>query len=413
MNVSYSKTSYENNISLIYMIKKYSSKTWLLKEDKIILIDSNNNIHLNYSYKNNDFCYTDSCENIIKSIENKLTFKEKEKITQLLKNTYSLDLEKIQFNLLPYKKSLEKKYNVNIQLAIEAKYIERIWIFKELKNDLETYYIFSYNIFDNKRNISSDFFIVEKPEDLQEKMKDIEDIIDYYYAPKEFLGNPKNYSLLFDSCAAGILFHEFLGHLLEEDYFYKSFLKLKKKHLIDKSLKVYENYNCFNKLDDLGRNVIPNLLLIYKGEVINNISSNSTNILYSSKSTGNNIQGENNLCLYPRMRHMYIDSDISKINKEKILDFVKDGIYIKKINMGEVNTFTGDFSVEVQMSYLIKNNTIVNKIEPFFLNFHIEDFKGKSIFLSDDYKTYYNLCGKNGAIVKVAYTTPSIVIKNI
>ncbi|MBE2914302.1 hypothetical protein HPK00_13275 [Anoxybacillus flavithermus] len=87
------------------------------------------------------------------------------------------------------------------------------------------------------------------------------------------------------------------------------------------------------------------------------------------------------------------------------------GIYVKKLNMGEVNTHTGDFTVEVEMSYLIENGKCTSEVEPFMMTFNIFELANRELLLGNEVKTFYNLCGKRGSVVKVAYTVPALGIK--
>lgn len=380
----------------------------------IIKKDTSKSVNLNYILGSKSFTYTDNEKGIMEFLQRKGIDKE---IIGLLKKHIKTDyLTYNNCNEMIFKtiKNYHNNFSVNADFAIEEKVKLKALITEtgSLILDLDHYYIFSYNIEYQKRIIISDFFILKNIEDIPFVFQKIESMIRFHFNKKMKIDNHKNYNFLFNSQSAGIIFHEFIGHIIEADHFYKSPWLYNNTSIIDEDIIVLENYGLENRFDDFGFKINSNIEIIKDGNIVNTLDSFSTSVLYSTKNSGNSVQGQNVPITYPRMQHMFIDSKKEKIPKEHLLHFIGNGIYIEKLNMGEVNTITGDFSVEVLNSYCIQKGEIKESIEPFFLNYDLNSLKKTPILLGTDNNTHYNLCGKNGAIVKVSYTLPSVIFLN-
>ena len=312
-------------------------------------------------------------------------------------------------------KELEKKYCMDVRIAIELKEKRKI-IFNHngvIYVNKERYYIFSYNVVHhNTQQMSlSDYIIVESLhyDDFLNVLQRIEEEIQFMFKKKIKLIDIESYDLYFHPYATGIFFHEFIGHLLEADHFFTSPLVYQQGFKFKENINIIENYGLYQRYDDLGNIIYPNIELVKKGKLKNLLNSEITKYIYRQQSSGNAIQGNNTADIYPRMQHMYICPGAKPI--EDSLTQTMKGVYVKKLNMGEVNTYTGDFTVEVEMSYLIENGKCTSEVEPFMMTFNIFELANRELLLGNEVKTFYNLCGKRGSIVKVAYTVPALGIK--
>ncbi|MFB7142927.1 metallopeptidase TldD-related protein, partial [Gottfriedia sp. NPDC056225] len=282
-------------------------------------------------------------------------------------------------------------------------------------SEKERYYVFSYNIVNSTKNvILSDYFVMKniKNSNLLDVFNRIEDEIKFSLASKINIDIEciDDYDLYFNNCTTGIFFHEFIGHMLEADHYYKSPISDKYDVIFNEHLTVYENFNLDGRYDDLGNEIISDLELLKNGRINKLMNCVTSRYLYNQEQSGNSIQGNNVESIYPRMQHMYICSGSQKF--EELISKTHKGLYIEKINLGEVNTFTGDFIVEVEIAFLIENGKRNLPVEPLILYFNINELAKKRILLDNTLKRFYNLCGKKGAVVKVEYTVPSILIKS-
>ncbi|HHA6081282.1 TPA: metallopeptidase TldD-related protein [Staphylococcus aureus] len=308
--------------------------------------------------------------------------------------------------LANYINDIEKKYNVKIELILERK-SKHLYSFKDksFKKD-ETYYIFSFNIIYNNKSIINDYFVINYIKDIKKKIDRMTEYLENYFLEKEHIKDIYKKNIKFNSESTGFFFHEFVGHFLEEDFYYKSPLCNKKKEpFFPENLNIIENYLITNKVqDDMNDVVEKNIHLIENGKIKNVLSTHLSSTLYNNKKiSGNTVITSDKTCLHPRMNHMYV---YNSCKKEITYDI---DLYIDKISMGEVNTFTGDFSIEVISSYSIKDKE-KKSYYPFMLNFNILDMINYKIDLNDDYETYENLCFKSGSVCKVRYTCPSLIL---
>lgn len=273
----------------------------------------------------------------------------------------------------------------------------------------ETYYIISYNIDQFGINLISDFQVIERinKDSIHSVLAEIRNEIDWFHSVRKSL--PKDldsYKVVFNSYSSGLFFHEFLGHFLETDHFFRSPLNREKVWKFSRELTIFENYHTLETFDDNGDPITKNIPLIKNGEILHLLSSRSDQ--QHSHNTGNGRRENLKMPVITRMRSMFVQP--GRISEENYIKTINKGIYLHKIGMGEVNIFTGDFSVEVSQASLIESGQFTASLEPFHLYLDIFD---KEIIFCSNSNEYHSLCGKKGATVKVKYISPSIIIKGL
>lgn len=214
--------------------------------------------------------------------------------------------------------------------------------------------------------------------------------------------------ILFSNKASGFLFHECIGHFLELDNFKVSPIRFFENHnIFSSNLNVYENYNTDYSFDDLISPITKNIHLIKEGILRDTIVNSKYAYLYNSLSTGNCVFTDIDLHFSPRMRHMFIEPGCYTF--ENLLSNVSKGILVKSISLGEVDVFSGNFSILVDKAYIIESGSITKPLEEFRLFFNVKEFFDFDIKIGDDLYDDISLCGKGISAVKVMYSSPSIL----
>lgn len=214
--------------------------------------------------------------------------------------------------------------------------------------------------------------------------------------------------LLFEPKAAGIFFHECIGHFLESDYFYTSPIRfLYNNRLFSNSISITENTDGYI-FDDCGSQIKNDLLLIKDGIILNTMNDNKTAFLYDYVKTGNGFSDSKKDGVIPRMNSMSVHGSLVSLNQVK--KSITDGIFIKEVLLGEVNTFTGDFNVLVSKSNIIINGVLGSAIKQFNLFFNIRDLPNINLILAGNKKGFYNICVKNGVLKFLKYDVPYLYI---
>ncbi|HEK9103814.1 hypothetical protein KFD70_26895 [Bacillus pfraonensis] len=276
----------------------------------------------------------------------------------------------------------------------------------------EAYYIISYNIDQFGINLISDFQVIERinKDSIHGVLAAIKNEINWFHSAKKSLPNDLDpCEVVFNSYSSGLFFHEFLGHFLETDHFFRSPLNRGNVRKFSKELTILENYNTSETFDDNGDPITKNISLIRNGEILHLLSSRSDQ--QHSHNTGNGRRENPKMPVITRMRSMFIQP--GRTSEENHIKTINKGIYIHKIGMGEVNIFTGDFSVEVSQASLIESGKFTAPLEPFYLYLDVRHFFDKEIVFCSNSNEYHSLCGKKGATVKVKYISPSIIIKGL
>lgn len=271
--------------------------------------------------------------------------------------------------------SIEQTFHFETKIAIETVSNKKILYDSDSLTGLqdEVYYIISYNIDQFGINLISDFHVLERinKDSIHRVLMKIKNEINWFFSTKKSL--PKDldsYKVVFNSYSSGLFFHEFLGHFLETDHFFRSPLNREKEWKLSRHLTIFENFHISETFDDNGDPITKNIPLIRNGEILHLLSSRLDQ--QHSHNTGNGRRENLRMPVITRMRSMFVQP--GKTSEEKHIENINKGIYIHKIGMGEVNIFTGDFSVEVSHASLIEAGQITASIEPFHLYLDIRHF---------------------------------------
>ncbi|MBF0567218.1 MAG: TldD/PmbA family protein [Nitrospirae bacterium] len=102
-----------------------------------------------------------------------------------------------------------------------------------------------------------------------------------------------------------------------------------------------------------------------------------------------------------------------KSSAGEILRVTPDGLFVRKMGGGQVNTATGDFVFDVQEAYIIKNGTLGDPVRGATLCGNGPNVLGSIDMIADDLGFSIGTCGKDGQGVPVADAMPTLRIPEI
>lgn len=113
----------------------------------------------------------------------------------------------------------------------------------------------------------------------------------------------------------------------------------------------------------------------------------------------------------PRMRNTYIAP--GQDDPEKIIKSIKDGLLVKKMGGGQVNTVNGDFVFDVAEGYLIKNGEVAHAVRGATLTGNGPEVLKMVDMVGSDLGFTIGTCGKDGQGAPVSDAQPTIRIPQI
>ncbi|MBN1385687.1 TldD/PmbA family protein [Candidatus Woesearchaeota archaeon] len=226
-----------------------------------------------------------------------------------------------------------------------------------------------------------------------------------------------HYDVLLDNELTGVFVHEALGHCLEADNIISrsSVLwdKKGKKIASDKVTVIddpeQQGYG-FYYFDDEG---IPGkkTTLIENGLLKGFMHSRETAAAMGAKPTGNGRCQDISTRPIVRMSNTYIKKGGNTF--DQLLEKLKNGLYLKGENSGEVDSTTGEFEFSVKAAYEIKNYTVARLFKNVTLVGNLLDIMKNVSAVGNKYdipKPSY--CEKDGQQVPVNGFNPQILIKD-
>lgn len=210
------------------------------------------------------------------------------------------------------------------------------------------------------------------------------------------------FELIFSPSAAGMLFHETIGHALESDFFIEEncFLRDFYNSKVFPEILNLDDIPLFRRFDDDG-NMCNNVTLIEKGKIVgllyNEILSNANN----SNITGNGFKSRDCDVVIPRMRNLKVRNGTDTI--EDILHSTNKGIYIENIHCGDINIGTGEISLLIDNAYLIENGKKTSKIKDFTYYGNALEIIKNIKMIGNDYDYKIDKCNKKGQLITVGY----------
>ncbi len=224
--------------------------------------------------------------------------------------------------------------------------------------------------------------------------------------------------VVFSSEAGGTMIHEAVGHSLEADLVRKDMSQYKGRlgHKVASELvSVADDATLPNRrgsfsFDDEGTPA-QNTVLIENGILKTYMYDRESAMLDNALSTGNGRRESYRFRPIPRMRNTMILP--GKSNAEDIIKDTRDGIYVKKMGGGQVNTVTGEFMFEVKEGYLIENGLIKDLLRDATLLGRGDEVLKSIDAVASDIGFDVGTCGKDGQGVPVSDAQPTIRVPSL
>jgi TldD protein len=224
--------------------------------------------------------------------------------------------------------------------------------------------------------------------------------------------------VVISSEAGGTMIHEAIGHGLEADlaqaglsvYSGKKGQKIASELItvIDDGT-IPGNRGSF-RFDDEGTQSSKNIL-VKDGILTGFMYDRLTAMKDGCVSTGNGRRESYHHKPIPRMTNTYIAC--GKHNPQDIIKSVQNGLFVKKMGGGQVNTVTGDFVFEVSLGYEIKNGSIGDMVRGATLSGNGPEILNSIDMIASDIGFAIGTCGKDGQGAPVSDAMPTVRIPKI
>jgi TldD protein len=136
-----------------------------------------------------------------------------------------------------------------------------------------------------------------------------------------------------------------------------------------------------------------------------------TGMKYGSPSTGNGRRESYQARPIVRMSNTLIAPGGDP--PDSIIRGVEQGLFVKKMGGGQVNTVNGNFVFEVSEGYLLENGEIAEPVRGATLTGNGPDVLNKIVKVGNDLGFGIGTCGKDGQGVPVADAQPTLLISEI
>jgi TldD protein len=217
--------------------------------------------------------------------------------------------------------------------------------------------------------------------------------------------------------AGGTMIHEACGHGLEADLVQKGLSvyadKIGKKVaaseitvIDDGTLNKYGHLN----YDDEGIQGKKNILIkdgILEGYMYDRLTAMKD----KRESSGNGRRESYQSKPIPRMTNTYVDK--GKTVPEQIIKETKNGLLVRKMGGGQVNTTNGDFVFDVAEGYLIENGEVKNAVRGATLTGNGPKVLNNIDMVGNDLGFAIGTCGKDGQGVPVSDAQPTLRITEL
>lgn len=229
------------------------------------------------------------------------------------------------------------------------------------------------------------------------------------------------YVVILDPEVTGVFTHEAVGHACEADSVLSNssvFNKLGMRVGVDAVRIVdYPSYpNGFGNIifDDEGVRARP-VTLVDKGVLTGYMHSLTTSEIMGQSSTGNARMEDYDSPPIVRMRNTIMEpAEKGVVMKEdEIIQEVKDGLFIKGMKGGSVDTLTGTFMFGAKEAYYIKNGELKAHLRDVSLVGNITGVLNNITAMGDKILTSPGYCGKEGQHVRVSDGGPLIRVENM
>ncbi len=225
-------------------------------------------------------------------------------------------------------------------------------------------------------------------------------------------------SVVISSESGGTMIHEAIGHGLEADLAQQGlsvYSNKKGEKIASYLINVIDDATLPRKrgsfrFDDEGTDS-QKTVLVKDGVLIQYMYDRLTALKDGVSSTGNGRRGSYHSRPIPRMTNTILAP--GKHSSEEIIRSVTDGLFVKKMGGGQVNTVTGDFVFDVQEGYLLKDGAICEPVRGATIIGNGPDILNSIDMISTDIGFSIGTCGKDAQGVPVSDAMPTLRIPEI
>ncbi|HWR58262.1 MAG TPA: TldD/PmbA family protein [Thermodesulfovibrionales bacterium] len=224
--------------------------------------------------------------------------------------------------------------------------------------------------------------------------------------------------VVISSEAGGTMIHEAIGHGLEADLAQRGLSAYSGKEgmeVASKLVTVIDDATLPHRrgsygFDDEGT-PSQRTVLVDKGILKGFMYDRLTAMRESVKSTGNGRRESYQHRPIPRMTNTFIAP--GDAGAEEIVRSVPQGLFVKKMGGGQVNTVSGDFVFEVQEGYRIENGAVGPPVREATLTGNGPDVLKSIDMIASDLGFSIGTCGKDSQGVPVSDAMPTIRIREM
>ena len=221
--------------------------------------------------------------------------------------------------------------------------------------------------------------------------------------------------VIISSSAGGTMIHEAIGHGLEADLARQGLSVYSKKlgsRVASPLVTVIDDATIPNKrgsfsVDDEGTAARKNVLV--SNGILNSYMYDKYNaFIDKTNSTGNGRRESYENKPIPRMTNTLIAP--GELSPDEVLRSVSNGLFVKKMGGGQVNTVTGDFVFEVQEGYIIENGSAAEPVKGATLTGNGPSVLESIDMVASDLGFSIGTCGKDSQGVPVSDAMPTLRI---
>lgn len=221
--------------------------------------------------------------------------------------------------------------------------------------------------------------------------------------------------IIISSEAGGTMIHEAIGHGLEADLAQQGLSIYSNKiglQVASPLVTVIDDPTLPNKrgsyrFDDEGIDS-QRTVLVEKGVLRNYLYDRLTAMRDGVRSTGNGRRESYHHRPIPRMTNTYLAPGES--SPDEILSSTTEGLFVRKMGGGQVNTVTGDFVFDVQEGYLIEKGRLGEPVRGATLTGNGSEVLKSIDMVGSDLGFSIGTCGKDSQGVPVSDAMPTVRI---
>jgi TldD protein len=222
------------------------------------------------------------------------------------------------------------------------------------------------------------------------------------------------FPVLFASQPAAILFHEALGHALEQSMWSsnRSFIEIP---FTLQSLRIFDDPTRLDlfggrSFDDTGREV-GRTVLVERGKIVGLIAHGRDANVFGLTSNAGLWRSNFRFSAVPRMSNLVVDED--RLGFYDLIQEMGNGIAIRKASEGIYNRATGKFRIQALEANVVKAGKLDCSLEPFIIESDINSFRTNLCAIGKGAQSMSMYCQTYDGAVPVGHEIPPCIVDPI